>query len=224
MGPKARPRCQASEWGPTHRACSPHGTRSTGPTHRPSQRRRPQRADPRCRGSVLSAHPWLGARPPPPCRTLRNESFCSAIMERNSLFQPRGRSHDDQRRPWRPAEHQERPRPDPALPGGGAPGRAGRPQGTAGQDPVAGGAGRGGLEPGGAGGVSAGAGRVLANRLRLAKARRAAEPAAAVHHDDRRGRAALHPCAVARGGGDAAAADPRGGPGRSWSFRSWSGR
>src|SRR5918993_5147902 len=148
MGPKARPRCQASEWGPTHRACSPHGTRSTGPTHRPSQRRRPQRADPRCRGSVLSAHPWVGARPPPPCRTLRNESFCSAIMERNSLFQPRGRSHDDQRRPWRPAEHQERPRPDPALPGGGAPGRAGRPQGTAGQDPVAGGAGRGGLEPG----------------------------------------------------------------------------
>ena len=43
-------------------------------------------------------------------------------------------------------------------------------------------------------------------------------------YDDRRGRAALHPCAVARGGGDAAAADPRGGPGRSWSFRSWSGR
>src|SRR5918993_2065888 len=78
MGPKARPRCQASEWGPTHRACSPHGTRSTGPTHRPSQRRRPQRADPRCRGSVLPAHPWVGARPPPPCRTLRNESFCSA--------------------------------------------------------------------------------------------------------------------------------------------------
>src|SRR5918994_5066851 len=163
--PKPRgptPPCQVSEWPrqPCPSGRQLHG--SQGPTTVPGERMGP---DPPCllsaRHPIDRAHPPsqptapppkgrptvprlaplrppLGRRPtPPPCRTLRNESFCSAIMERNSLFQPRERSHDDQRRPWRPAEHQERPRPDPALPGGGAPGRGGRPQGTAGQDPVA---------------------------------------------------------------------------------------
>ena len=58
-------------------------------------------------------------------------------------------------------------------------------------------------------GLPAGAGRVLADRLRLAQARGPAEPAAPVHHHHRRRQPALPARPLPRAGGDPAAAAPR---------------